>query len=196
MSRLSITVPFVLASLVLASAPADADWALDNDASTLKFVTTKANLAAEVHSFGTLEGSVDGDGNATVTIELDSVDTTVEIRDERMREMLFETERYPAATIAAKVDTDAVSRLKPGTRQPMVLEGQLLIRDTPVSVTLDVTVTKLDKTRLLVSSRAPVIVNAGQTGLAAGVEKLREVAGLPSISPAVPVTFELVFVSN
>ena len=179
--------------LAFLSSPALADWVLDNDASTLKFVTTKANLAAEVHSFGSLEGQVDGRGNATITIELDSVDTSIEIRDERMREMLFETGRYPSATVAAKIDTAAIAAIEPGDRAPMVAEAQLLIRDTTVSLTLDMTVTRLTESRLVVSSRAPVIVNAGQTGLAAGVEKLREVAGLPSISPAVPVTFELVF---
>jgi len=36
-------------------------------------------------------------------------------------------------------------------------------------------------------------VNASQVGLLAGIEKLRELAGLPSISPAVPVTFSLIF---
>jgi hypothetical protein len=38
-----------------------------------------------------------------------------------------------------------------------------------------------------------VIVNAANLGLADGLEKLREIAGLPSISKAVPVSFVLVF---
>ena len=185
-------LPFI-ALLVLLNSPATAGWVLDNDASTLKFVTTKANLAAEIHTFGELSGGVDAQGNATISIDLDTVDTAVEIRDERMREMLFETGKYPAATIAARVDPAAIEAIAVGGRAPLIAEAQLLIRDTTVSVTLDLTVTRLSESRLVVTSRAPVIVNAGQTGLAGGVEKLREVAGLPSISPAVPVTFELVF---
>jgi len=183
----------IITLLVLANAPAVADWVLNPDASTLKFVSTKANTAAEVHSFGTLEGGVDGKGNATVTIDLDSVDTSVEIRDQRMREMLFETDRYPTATVAATIDTTRIEALDAGERAQFVTEAQLLIHDTNLSLTLDLAVTRLDDSRLVVSSRAPVIVNAGQSGLAAGVEKLREVAGLPSISPAVPVTFDLTF---
>ena len=46
---------------------------------------------------------------------------------------------------------------------------------------------------LLVSSRLPVIVNASDFALIEGIERLRAVAGLPSISPAVPVSFTLRF---
>jgi len=60
-------------------------------------------------------------------------------------------------------------------------------------LTFDVSVARLTDSRIIVASRSPVIVNAGQVGLLAGVEKLRDVAGLPSISPAVPVTFVLAF---
>ena len=191
MTRLS-----TIALLVLASTQASAEWVLNNYASRLNFVSTKANTAAEVHTFGSLDGRVDATGNATVTIDLDTVDTSVDIRDERMREMLFETDRYPTATIAASIDAATIEAIKPGGRQNLVTEAQLLIHDTTVSLTLDLTITRLNKDTLIVSSRAPVIVNAGQSGLAAGVDKLREVAGLPSISPAVPVTFELAFESH
>ena len=39
---------------------AQADWVLSNDDSHLNFVTTKANAAAEVGTFGRLDGQVDG----------------------------------------------------------------------------------------------------------------------------------------
>jgi hypothetical protein len=45
----------------------------------------------------------------------------------------------------------------------------------------------------MVSSRKPVIVNAASVDLADGIEALREVANLPSISKAVPVSFVLTF---
>ncbi|MDJ0940305.1 MAG: YceI family protein [Woeseiaceae bacterium] len=179
--------------LVALSTPAAADWVLDNDASRLSFVTTKANVAAEVHRFRSLEGNVDERGNATVAIDLNSVDTSIEIRDERMREMLFETEKYPTATLAATIDMNEIKALEPGSKTNILTEAQLQIHGTTVSLTVDLSVARLSETRVLVASDAPVIVNAGQSGLAAGVERLREVAGLPSISPAVPVTFVLAF---
>jgi hypothetical protein len=42
-------------------------------------------------------------------------------------------------------------------------------------------------------SKKPVVVNAPEFKLAEGVEALREIAGLPSISLAVPVSFVLAF---
>ncbi len=177
---------------VLAS-PAYAGWTLDNDASRINFVSTKANAAAEVHTFGTLNGTVDDDGNATLSIDLNTVDTAIEIRDERMRSMLFETEQFPAATLAATVDMAVVSRLAAGDTADLTSEGQLMVHGTTSSITFDITVSRLTDDRILVASRKPVIVNASQVGLLAGVEKLREVAGLPSISPAVPVSFILAF---
>ncbi len=182
-----------LALVAVLAAPAYAGWTLDNDASRINFVSTKANTAAEVHTFGALDGQVDDDGNATLSIDLDTVDTAIEIRDERMRSMLFETEQFPTATLAATVDMAVVSRLAAGDTADLTSEGQLMVHGTTSSITFDITVSRLTDNRILVASRKPVIVNASQVGLLAGVEKLREVAGLPSISPAVPVSFVLAF---
>lgn len=178
---------------VLWSAAASAGWILDNDYSRISFVSTKAGIAAEVHRFATLDGRVDDDGNVTISIDLDSVDTAIEIRDERMREMLFETGRYPTATLAATVDLAAVNALDAGASTTMTTEGQLMLHDTTVSLTIEMAVARLSDSRLMVVSQKPMIVNASQVGLLEGVERLREVAGLPTISPAVPVTFVLAF---
>ncbi|MEM9208243.1 MAG: YceI family protein [Pseudomonadota bacterium] len=175
------------------AAPAYAGWTLDNDASRINFVSTKANAAAEVHTFGTLDGQVDDEGNATLSIDLNTVDTAIEIRDERMRSMLFETEQFPTATLAATVDMAVVSRLGAGDTADLTTEGQLMVHGTTSSITFDISVSRLTDDRILVASRKPIIVNASQVGLLAGVEALREIAGLPSISPAVPVSFVLAF---
>ena len=177
----------------LSSTSAAADWVLDNSSSRISFVSTKAGSAAEVHRFGELEGRVDAGGNATISIVLDSVDTAIPIRDERMREMLFETERFPTATLVASIDMDAVDALEPGESMPVTTEAQLQLHDNTVSLTVEMTVARLDEGRVLVASQKPLIVNASQVGLLDGIERLREIAGLPTISPAVPVTFVLAF---
>ena len=187
------TVVAVGTMLLLASLPVQAEWVLDKELSRVNFVTTKANTAAEVHTFKDLDGRMTEDGKALIRINLDSVDTAIEIRDERMRSMLFETEQFPAATLAATVDMAVVSRLAAGDTADLTSEGQLMVHGTTSSITFDITVSRLTDDRILVASRKPVIVNASQVGLLAGVEKLREVAGLPSISPAVPVSFILAF---
>ena len=180
-------------TLALWAAPASAEWTLDNDSSRISFVSTKAGSAAEVHGFEAVDGRVDENGRATITIDLNSVNTAVPIRDERMRTLLFETAENPTATLAANVDMSAVNALEPGQEAAMVAEGRLMLRGMVVSLTIDMAVARLSDTRVLVASRKPLVINAGQLGLLDGVEKLREVVGLPSISPAVPVSFVLAF---
>ncbi len=84
----------LLLLLSLTASQAFAGWTLDNTDSRLSFVTVKAQNVAEVHSFTQLSGEVDSTGIATVTIQLASVDTLIEIRDERMREVLFQTDIF------------------------------------------------------------------------------------------------------
>lgn len=192
-AKAAITIPATLGVALLFALPAQAEWALDYSASRINFVTTKSNAAAEVHTFGIVDGDIKENGNFAISVDLDSVDTGIEIRDERMRSMLFNTEEFPTATLVGKIDVADVVGLPMGKSMDMALEGQLMLHGQRLSVTLDLTVAKLTETRVLVSSRKPVIINAGQVGLAAGVERLREVAGLPSISPAVPVTFVMYF---
>ncbi|MGB5604289.1 MAG: YceI family protein, partial [Gammaproteobacteria bacterium] len=63
-------------------------------------------------------------------------------------------------------------------------------------VTAELAVARLGPNKLLVASRKPVVLQVADYELSEGVEKLREVAGLDSISKAVPVSFVLTFDKN
>ena len=182
-----------VALLALVTLPVHAHWKLNGADSAVSFVSTKAINVAEVHRFGTLSGGVDDEGQVNITISLDSVDTGIELRDERMRGMLFDTENFAAATISAAVDTDTISAMSPGESSDMVIEGNLDLHGESRPLTMDVVVTRSGDNRLLVVSKKPVVVNAPEFKLGEGVEALRAIAGLPSISLAVPVSFVLAF---
>lgn len=177
------------------SAAASAQWSLDLDNSQLSFVTVKAEHIAEVHSFSRLEGQIDAAGNARISIDLSSVETGIAIRNERMQSMLFETGLYPQAAVSAAINTDALSAIAVG--EEMALDAQLTLAlhgaETVISAQLRVT-RQPDGVR--VSTLSPLIITAESVGLVAGVESLREIAGLPSISRAVPVTFSVKFVAD
>jgi polyisoprenoid-binding protein YceI len=173
--------------------PASAEWILDNDASTLSFTSIKAGTVAETHTFGELAGGIAADGSASLVIDLDSVDTAIEIRDQRMRELLFDTSRYAVARVSLAVPPEILDTLEIGEQQSAAVEATLALHGVTRPVTAQVTVARLGTERLLVASEQPVLLNAADVGLAAGVEKLREIAGLASISPAVPVHFVLLF---
>jgi polyisoprenoid-binding protein YceI len=187
-------IPLLLIlALSMAAAPAWAEWALDNKQSQLSFISVKKGDIAEVHRFDQLEGAVDDKGNVKLIIQLASVDTAIPIRDERMREMLFNTNAFPTAVLTAKVDAAKVSKLKVGQMMVDALEGQLNLHGQVSPVTAELVIARLGPETLLVSSRRPLVLQAGDFKLVEGVEKLREVAGLPSISNAVPVSFVLTF---
>ena len=189
--RLIQSATLVLVSALLPNL-ASAHWSLDNDGSTLSFVTVKADHVAEAHTFDMLSGTIDDDGSVAVTVELASVNTLIPIRNERMQAMLFETNLFPQATISADVDLDTITAMAPGSIETQQLNFSLSMRDVTRSYTAEVLVTRVGD-GVIATTLKPVIVTAESYGLVSGVEALREIAGLPSISQAVPVSFTIKF---
>jgi polyisoprenoid-binding protein YceI len=181
------------AAAFLAACPVFAAWTLDNDESQVSFVSVKAGDIAEAHRFTELSGELSSDGALTLTIQLASVDTLIPIRDERMREMLFHTNVFPTASLSAKIDMTAIDGIATGESEAMVTEIIVDLNGKQIPLTADVSVGRLGESTLLVASRKPVILNAASVDLVEGIEALREIAGLPSISKAVPVSFVLTF---
>lgn len=171
----------------------DGAWQLAADQSSVAFVSVKGGDVGEAHSFKTVAGSVQADGTVGVEIDLASVETGVDIRNERMRDMLFEVASFPQAKLTAKIDPATLRALKPGERKAMTLPVTLDLHGTTNSIEARLMVTRLAGDTVLVETTAPLIVDASAVGLGEGVEKLRAVANLPAISAAVPVTASLVF---
>ena len=172
---------------------AHADWRLVNADSKLNFISIKAAHIAEQHSFGTLSGAVKEDGRAHLNIDLASVNTRIEIRDQRMRDLLFKVADFPSADFNTVMDLDAATALAVGEQTELSVRGKLRVQDIYTDLETEVTAVKLADNRVMVTTNKPVLLNASPLGLADGVEQLRAIAKLPGISLAVPVTFQLVF---
>jgi len=170
-----------------------ADWELDGAHSGLSFVSIKKNSVAEVHRFQTLLGRIGDNGEVQAAIALDSVDTGIAIRDQRMRDMLFETSRFGVAKVTAHVDSAALKNLKVGEFQDLSLTLNMELHGQKHSLSGEFRVLRLAGGGLAVNTLRPMVVNAADFGLDVGIQKLMEVAGLPSIATAVPVTLSLVF---
>lgn len=170
-----------------------ADWNLNNDRSTVAFVTTKAIHIAEVNQFDRLQGKIADSGAAELVIDLSSVNTAIPIRDERLQEHLFEVSTFPKAVVSAQVDVKAVNKLKVGETIDTELAGALDLHGVKLPINVPVTIVKQSKDSFLAISKKPLILNASAVDLATGVEKLREIAGLPNIGYSVSVTFQLAF---
>jgi polyisoprenoid-binding protein YceI len=187
------TIQILIAATVLTAGPSLAAWTLDNDTSQVSFVSVKAGDAGEVHRFTEISGGLSADGKASVIIQLASVDTLIPVRDVRMREILFQTDLFPTASLSADIDMDALNAIAPGGSIDMTANLDLDLHDQQIVLPAEMIVARLGDRKLMVSSRKPVIVNAASVDLADGIEALREVANLPSISKAVPVSFVLTF---
>jgi polyisoprenoid-binding protein YceI len=170
-----------------------AAWNLNTTDSYLNFVTTKNTSNVEVHSFTTLSGDISTAGVATLSIDLNSVNTGVALRDQRMKDLLFETATYPTATITLTVPATVISSLAVGQSAATDVSASLNLHGVTGTIATKVSVQKLTSNRILVQTLAPVLVKAGDYSLTNGVEALRAAVGIASISVAVPVDFALVF---
>lgn len=181
---------------LIMAASLHADWTVDTASSSVSFVSVKNGSIVEAHHFGKVAGSVSAAGEASVEVTLDSVDTMIPIRDDRMKTMLFETAEFPLATFTASVPVDEIAAMAAGTSRSFDLAGTLGLHGMSTDITVPVTVISAGAGTYQVSSVKPVLLTAGSFGLEGGIEALREIAGLGSITPVVPVMFSLVFRSN
>lgn len=175
------------------SAPLSGDWALETAQSRLSFVTIKAGQIVEAHRFETLSGAVAADGKATFAIDLASVNTGIEVRDQRMRDFLFQIPQFPKATVTTQIDPTAVSGLEIGEQLILPVEASVNLHGLDAPVEAELAVTRIAADKVKVETTAPIIVDADSFALGDGIAKLQELAKLPSITNEVPVSFSLVF---
>lgn len=182
-----------VASSANSSANPNAAWDLDSATSYLSFVTTKNTHNVEVQTFTSLGGYIGNDGVAVLSIDLNSVNTNNTTRNQRVRDLLFETATYPTATVTVTVPGTLLSSLAVGQTLPTDVSATISLHGVNTTVTARVSVQRLSSSRILVQSMAPVLTKAGDFNLTTGLETLRSLVGLTSISAAVPVDFALVF---
>ena len=186
-------LPLLMSVLLGLSSSAFADWTLLNDESSLHYVSIKSTNIAEMNRFKTLTGSVSEQGAVELKVDLSSVDTGVDIRDERMQTMLFDVAQFAQATVTGKVDLERVTKLEVGETYTDSITLNLALHGLSKEVSSHVQVTRLADDKVLITTLEPVVLNAADYKLAEGLEALRVIAKLPAIRPVVPVTYSLVF---
>lgn len=178
------------------SLSAHADWSLNIDESSFTFASIKKNTVYETHTFNNYSGTITDKGEAKLDLDLTSVNTGIPIRDERLQKMLFNTEKFTTATYTVSIDPAVLASLKTGERDQRSVEGLLSLAGTEKTQVAVLNIFKLTDKRILVSTAKPIAIKAADYGLEKGVEALQNIAKLPSVSPTVPVSFNLVFDKN
>lgn len=189
------TLKTLAAIATFAASPALAEgWTLDNDASRLAFGSIKKNIIGEVHSFESLSGTVNAEGQANISIDLASVETNIDIRNERMAEHVFKF--APSATISAQFEAEEIDALAVGDSTVMDIEAVLTLLGVDTEFYTEVFVMRVADDKVMVTTNDMVFLTTEDLEVDQGIDKLKELAELSGITRAAPVTLRFVFTQS
>lgn len=183
---------FIISLAVTFSSLSMADWSLQQP-SSIHFLTSKNTHTTEIHHFKKFNASVNASGIAKLTIDLASVDTRIGIRDERMQEHLFETSRFSQASFEAEIPADVLAKVNAGQQTQFELKGKISLHGEQAQAGCQVIISPNKDKTITVTSITPMLIAAEDFKLVAGINKLKEIAGLKSITYTVPLNFSLSF---
>ncbi len=189
MSKLKLVTAFALS--LAASTAAAQEWTLNEENSRLAFGSVKNAFIGEVHTFDGLSGSVDRNGMVNIEVSLADVNTNIDIRNERFVEHVFSN--TPAATLSAEIDMDTLKRMRPGESAVIEADVDLSFLGQDVSVFSELFVIRTSGSSVMVTTNDMIYLDTEQLGIDGGIDKLQELAGLDSITRAVPVSLRFVF---
>lgn len=189
-----LAICVIAMAMALGGAAHAETWTLDGAASHLAYGSIKKDTVGEVNSFSGLKGTVDANGQANVTIDLTSLETSIDIRNERMQEHVFRG--AGEAQLTAQLDMDEVAGLGVGEMALVDVEGALSLLGATVELDLEMLVVRLAENRVMALSNDMVFVGTEELGIETGIDKLMEIAKLPGITRTAPVTLRLVFSSD
>ena len=187
---------FVSLALTCFSLFAHSEWVVDTKNSHVGFASVKNKTIAENHRLTGLTGAVGSDGEALVNIDLATVETLVPIRNERIREILFDVANFPSATIQTKLDMDQINSISSGETEGLRIPLSIGLKSIKISKSVMVNIVRSGEDIYDVASADPIMIRASDFSLLDGVKTLKEMAGLQSIEPVGPVTFNLRFVGR
>lgn len=195
MMKTIFTRTLTAVTIVAAAATAQAEgWTLDAENSKISFGSIKNHDVGESHSFSDMSGYVDSNGMAMVEIMLASVQTNVDIRNERLIEHVFLG--GPKASLTASIDMDAMNAIPVGGMTKLLVEGDLTLIGEPVPLDVSMFAVRLTEDKVMVMSDDLIFVNAAEAGVDQGIDALQELAGLDDITRTVPASLRLVFDAN
>jgi cytochrome c2 len=166
-------------------------WTLNSEASMVAFGSVKKDSVGETHNFETINGSVDTDGSVNVEIDLKSVQTNIEIRNERIMEHVFGG--MGIATLSAQVDMEEMDAILVGQTGNIDIEGTLNFLGASIDLDLEMFAVRLSEDSVMITTNTMIFVGTEELGINAGVDKLMELAKLPGITRTTPVVLRFLF---
>lgn len=175
------------------SSSALADWTLDSANSNISYGTIKNEAIGESNTFKNISGTISDNGHINIDIDLSSVDTLLELRDGRMRDIVFKVAENIAAKLTGDMNLQAHETQDVGTSR--VIEATIGLELVGEKLEHDVmlVVTRLAENKVMVTPHGVIFIDADDYELVGAIETLRELAGLDTIATVVPMSFYLTF---
>ena len=183
---------FVASSLF--SSAALADWTLDAGNSNISYGTVKNDMIGESNTFKTISGYLNNNGQINIDIDLASIDTLIEIRDGRMRDIVFKVSENATAKLRGDINLKDHDNQEIGTSR--VIETTFSIAYVGQNIDHDVQllVTRLAENKVMVTPHGVMFIDADDYDLLDAIEILRNLAGLDTIASVISMGFYLSFV--
>lgn len=186
----TVAASAILAAITITPTLAIA-WELSAEDSIVSFGSIKNDYAGEAHTFSGLSGSVSDEGAINVTIDLTTLNTNIDIRNERMGEFVFNG--AATAEITAQVDIDEIKNLSAGQSMTTEVDATMMLLGNPVDVYIDAYVLRVSPDQIMVSTNTASYLSTEDMGVDAGIDMLQELASLDSITRVTPITMRLMF---
>ncbi len=165
-------------------------WQLQIDQSELNFTSTKNESISESHAIKFSKGEVNSLLLAELILDLNQVETQIPIRNQRIKDILFETDKFPQASIKAQLNKTLPFNTPFDIAFELNLHG--IVKELSAQVMIQIN-EEGPKSEMVVTTYTPVLIHAKDFGLDAGINQLTQIAKLKAISYEVPVDFKLVF---
>ncbi len=185
-----VSIGILLSSPSFAKDYSNVAMNIDTNNSNINFATIKKQYIVEPATVENVQGGINN-GELLITASLDSIDTMVGIRNDRLKNIYFKIAQHPNISIKANLakemlDITGVKRIKDVAFEVMLYgKVKTLKADVIASTTYK---------GLLVATTQPIIVRASDFGIPAdNLTALAKTVGGIALSPTVPVNFVLSF---
>ncbi len=183
-------------STAMAKSAEASSWQVNLPASSLTFNTTKSSVAGvggvtETMRFKSFKGGMDAQGRVLLDIDLSSVESGIEIRDQRLQTIFWNVATHPVVTFASQIKAADLQKINAAKESvQLTVEGLLIMAGQTKPIQAQLQVTPLNN-KLIINTRQAIVVNASDFGLSTGVEALKAIMGLNYLSSSAPVSFEI-----
>jgi len=183
---------FVASSLF--STAALADWTLDAGNSNISYGTVKNDMIGESNTFKTISGYLNNNGQINIDIDLASIDTLIEIRDGRMRDIVFKVSENATAKLRGDINLKDHDNQEIGTSRVIETTFSLEFVGQKIDHDVKLLVTRLAENKVMVTPHGVMFIDADDYDLLDAIEILRNLAGLDTIASVISMGFYLTFV--